>query len=143
MKSLAKKYVELMSRAMSKQPYTRSSYYAWILKAGKSFEGSTKHVEMMRQKECFFNAQSLASSMYELEYYEGWGVTKTVGIPLEHGFNVNKDGNVIDATWDDGIDYFGVNIPREYIAKFWQKNKFAGSMLFDYFRDEIYEKEGD
>ena len=140
-KHRARQFVKDMARMMKGQSKIGDAYYKWILEEGKSFKGSELHEVRMQKKQCYYNSQALAISGEGFDYYDGWGITG-LGIPMEHGFNV-KDGGVVDATWNDGEDYFGVKIPSDYIAKFWLKNEVAEKLLFHYFKDEVYKKDGD
>mgnify|MGYP001012730423 FL=1 len=62
-----------------------------------------------RPKRCFVNAARLAATRRdELQYVEGWAWGK---VPLHHAWCVDRDGNVVDPTWepDPLLDaYFGV-----------------------------------
>lgn len=101
-------------------------------------------------RECFYNAQLLvlADSTGQLTYAEGIG-TKT--IPCLHGW-ATINGKVVDLTWRQGTyteadehdvslgnrvwgefpwEYWGVEIPREYVRRVQQKDKVAKSLLDD------------
>lgn len=112
-----------------------AEYYDWILREGKSFSQTQKPDEYGKQKLCYYNAQSLAMTGGVL-YYEGWGITKAIGIPLEHGFTVRRN-KVIDPTWRDGELYFGVNIPIEFVRKHWIETRMAKNLLYHYYLDLI------
>ena len=60
--------------------------------------------------ECYQNAWHLAEER-GWEYVEGYATTTELGIPLMHAWCINEDGDVVDPTWDDGENYFGVVIP--------------------------------
>ena len=51
-----------------------------------------------------------------LKYVEGFAISKSKGF-MEHGWCINEFNNVRDVTWDDGILYFGVEIPIDYVIK--------------------------
>lgn len=113
-------------------------YMDWVLKEGKVFTIATK-VKKKKLRQCYYNAQIIALEDDTIAYYEGWGITKRVGIPLEHGFNV-KDGKIMDATWRDGELYFGVHIPTDYIRKQWFKTKMSEALLTRYFFEVVDKK---
>lgn len=67
-----------------------------------------------RMKECYKNAALLAMEKPNYFYVEGiaCGI-----IPVLHAWCVDKDKNVIDPTWPDGKEYFGVIIKKEFLFK--------------------------
>lgn len=110
------------------------NYYKWILENGKLFtekDGRRKFNKVFKKrfKGCYYNAQMLALDNKELEYYEGWGVTKAIGFPLDHGFNV-AGGKVVDISWPDGVEYFGISIPPDFIREEMLRTETAGAILF-------------
>lgn len=116
------------------------SYYKWISKTGALFtetEDAKKFKKSFykRPKGCYYNAQRMAFENKELKYYEGWAVSGKIGIPLEHGFNV-FDGKVVDISWSDGVEYFGVEIPVKFALKKMVETEFAGTLLYSYFSEE-------
>ena len=70
----------------------------------------------------------------KLKYYEGWGITKAVGIPLDHAFNIigNK---VVDISWEDGVEYFGIEIPVEFAREEMLKKETAHPILFSWWEE--------
>jgi len=66
-------------------------------------------------KQCFANAQRLATIHPELTYVEGYALSI---IPVHHGWCVDPDGAVVDVTWKTrGAEYFGVPIRTRYLRK--------------------------
>jgi hypothetical protein len=111
-------------------------YYKWILKNGKLFTekiDSKKFNKIFKKrfKGCYYNAQMLALDNKELKYYEGWGISEGIGFPLDHGFNV-AGGKVVDISWPDGIEYFGIEIPLDFIRKEMLRTETAGTILFQW-----------
>jgi hypothetical protein len=47
-----------------------------------------------------------------LFYAEGFAVG---AIPVLHAWNVTKDGVVVDSTWDNGMEYFGVIFKQSFV----------------------------
>jgi len=115
------------------------AYYEWLLKNGKLFtekEDAEKYHQEFKKvfKGCYFNAQVMALDNKELTYYEGWGITEKVGIPLEHAFNA-VDGKVVDITWVDGIEYFGVEVPVMFVTGAFLKVERAHPVLFQWWEE--------
>lgn len=109
-------------------------FYNWILKTGKLFtekEDAEKYHQEFKKvfKGCYFNAQVMALDNKELTYYEGWRITEKVGIPMEHAFNI-VEGKVVDITWADGIEYFGIEVPIMFVTGEFIKRRTAHPVLF-------------
>jgi len=114
------------------------AYYKWILENGKFFSGQDQDREFTkcfkkRANGCYYNAQMLSLDNKKLKYFEGWGISAGVGFPLEHGFNV-ADGKVFDISWSDTTEYFGVEIPKDFIRKEMLRTEMAGTILFQWFK---------
>lgn len=57
--------------------------------------------------QCYQNAYRLMDNR-SMTYCEGYAAIKGLGIPIAHAWVVDSDGFVIDPTWKDGTEYFGV-----------------------------------
>lgn len=67
--------------------------------------------------QCFHNAYILVSRYRnELFYAEGYAHKKDSPMPIHHAWAVTANGEFIDPTWKDGIDYFGVPFDFEYVT---------------------------
>lgn len=114
-------------------------YHKWLKKNGKCFTMKkgyrpTSRVQKVldsfeaENKGCYGN--SMRAALYDfdkdLQYYEGYYISKEVPIPIEHAWTVDKKtGKVVDATvlgpWKEAgrehgdITYFGTPIPNKYI----------------------------
>jgi hypothetical protein len=62
-------------------------------------------------KQCFMNAYQLLH-MPGLSYCEGFAMGV---IPMLHAWMIDEEGNVIDPTWQDGVEYFGIELPTEFV----------------------------
>ena len=61
-----------------------------------------------------------------MTYCEGYAVAGRVGIPLEHAWLCDAQGRVVDPTWPDGADYFGVPFNEEFHADFVTETGYHG-----------------
>ena len=96
-----------------------------LLALGRSFTPAPlpKGVRRGRMKMCYMNAANLVMDNPELVYCEGYAA----GIlPVMHAFCVTRKGAVVDPTWKDGTEYFGVPIKREFLRKTLLRNKVYG-----------------
>jgi hypothetical protein len=102
----------------------------FILKNGISFTKikSTlpKSLEYEKMGECFRNAAIIAMEGKKYIYCEGLAISKKVGFPVNHAWLINKKFEVIDNTWNDGIEYFGIPFTREFLIQFLLKYKMYG-----------------
>jgi len=128
----------------TKQGKNLRAYYRWILKTGKLFtekEDAKKFHKTFKKrfKGCYYNAQFMAMDNRKLKYYEGWGISKGIGFPLEHGFNVANE-KVIDISWLDGIEYFGIEIPVDFARKEMLRTSTAHTILYLWWLETRKEK---
>jgi len=140
MKSDILEYLNAIKK-IHKGQSSRVAYYKWILENGKLFTEKDdpkkfNKVFKKRFRGCYYNAQMLALDNEELKYYEGWGITGVVGFPLDHGFNV-VGGRVVDISWPDGIEYFGIEIPSDFIREEMLRTEIAGTILFRWWEKTI------
>jgi len=134
-------------RELYKDNPTGRKFYDYILTHGKLFTKrlSNEKIKQLAQKYgvrqrgygyCYYHSQLLAmDSMGKLKYYEGMGLRKGL-IPLEHAWNV-LGNKVVDLTWEDGDEYFGIEIPISFIRKHIFKVGRADALLSDYVRSKI------
>jgi len=67
--------------------------------------------------ECYANAYALASNETPYRYCEGYATSKKLGIALAHAWVIDQDLKVIDPTWVDGDQYFGVVFRPLFVYK--------------------------
>lgn len=90
-------------------------------------------VEMGAPQQCFKNAAVLAMVQSdEYIYCEGYAVGFM--LPVEHAWLIDKEGFVVDPTWKDGTDYFGIAFKLSYLTKALMKQKEYG--LINAWRDK-------
>ncbi|HNI35842.1 MAG TPA: hypothetical protein PLV93_10605 [Microthrixaceae bacterium] len=64
-------------------------------------------------KECFRNAGLAAQEHESLRYAEGFAFPAVVRMPMAHAWLIDEAGEVVDPTWSDGADYFGIIVPTD------------------------------
>ena len=101
----------------------------------------TKYYKM---KQCFYNAQDLATLSPRIKYIEGYVSTTGIPFPIEHGWNTINDkvidftmyhsnnGNPILGIIPEGWEYYGVQLPTKLITKHWMEYETADSLVRDY-----------
>ena len=126
----------------------KNEYYDWLLKKGQSFTPSKNHEKLLKQcpkrwrriKQCYSNSQMFTIELQrkgiKAKYYEGFYTTKVMpGLPIEHGWIV-IEGDVLELTCSDVIEYYGMEIPIKKVLKHQIKTSMAESMLIKIWRDE-------
>jgi hypothetical protein len=61
-----------------------------------------------------------------LRYCEGYAMTRGRMMPMAHSWLVDTDGWVVDPTWKDGCEYFGVVFDTLFLLKTVAKTKCLG-----------------
>jgi hypothetical protein len=111
-----KKYMEQMVEIM--RPHSNNGFKYiniphFVLELGRpmgDMKPFPKNLTKGKKKECFRNAMLLAIEK-NWTYCEGYALAV---IPTHHAWVLDDDGDVIDPTWDEGVDYYGVEIPMSY-----------------------------
>ena len=105
--------------AASAYPY--ASQADFILKHGRAFEwrALARGVRMGVPRQCFRNSVRLALRRPRFfTYVEGYAIDTWVGrCPVAHAWCVDQEGFLVDSTWDDGTDYFGVPFRVAYVKR--------------------------
>ena len=128
MKKYLEEIVKLKRRAYGKNILNKiGDYYCledFVLKNGQLFEPKMlpKKVRRGLMKECFRNA-ALLSMETSYQYVEGYALSI---IPTIHAWCTDKKGRVIDPTWEDGKEYYGIIFKDSYLLKYLLKYKRYG-----------------
>jgi hypothetical protein len=74
---------------------------------------------MGRPRECFRNAATLALRKPDIYMYvEGYAVNRWIAMhTVAHAWCINSDNFVVDPTWDEGTEYFGVPFRHDYLRR--------------------------
>ena len=85
---------------------------------------------------CFENAFNAVSNNIKKYYYcEGYATSGTTdSMAVLHGWIVNRKHEVIDPTWKDGKEYFGIIFRWSYVKRITYKHK-AFMTLIDNWED--------
>ncbi|WP_242084977.1 MULTISPECIES: hypothetical protein [Aestuariivivens] len=93
-------------------PNYYKSMFEFVLKEGKTFESEELNEEEMKivkealkrsrnttMGDCFYNAQTLAmrDESNNIQYFEGYTLSKDIAYPYSHGFNVINN-KIVDIT---------------------------------------------
>ena len=93
----------------------------FILKNGHSFENTAlpRKVRMGRPRECFRNAATLALRKPDIYMYiEGYAVNRWIAMhTVTHAWCITSDNHVVNPTWDEGTEYFGVPFRHVYLRR--------------------------
>ena len=85
----------------------------FVLREGMFYGGrsdNSNEYKKGKMKDCYRNAYLLADAFSDLTYCEGYAMGI---IPVLHAWCIDSEGQVIDNTWPDGSEYYGVRF------KFW------------------------
>lgn len=145
-----KKYIEDVKMLIERNANMTNqvAYWNFLLQNGREFKehlGDYKKDKRIRNwlckrkpkmKNCYYNAQLLVLDNPNLKYVEGLATSKRLGIPFEHGWCI-FEGKIVDVTWkDDGDEYFGVEIPTDFIRKRIVVTGMSQNYLGDYYLEK-------
>lgn len=114
-------YLQQYERIDPNDPLIYCGELHFILKNGKLFKFHPRRSFVPNAPtpviplQCYKNSIQYAMET-GLRYVEGIALSKSMG-PMGHGWCINEFNNVRDVTWDDGMFYFGVEIPIYYVIK--------------------------
>ena len=98
----------------------------FVLRNGKSYiEIVPFWNELMKPQNCYGNAFEVSLANKGLTYVEGYARKKR-GISTLHAWCITKDEKVIDPTWNDGVEYFGVPFKKKFVKDTVLRRKLYG-----------------
>jgi hypothetical protein len=127
---------------MKNQPQVK--FYEYLFLHGEQFSAVDKEKSekirtdrLCKLKECYYNAQLMALDS-DMKYYEGYAVSGQLPLPVNHAWLVSN-GKVIDTTWHDlnKPDYFGIEIPKEFIQRHILDTEKAEQLLWLYITNKL------
>lgn len=116
-KEMIKEYliqcVELVKKSNLNKLGNYFSLDDFVLQNGQIFKVGKfpKDIRRGEMKQCYRNAVMLLAEKSSYLYVEGYAMGI---IPALHAWCIDKKGNVIDPTWPDGKEYFGVIFKRSF-----------------------------
>jgi hypothetical protein len=123
--------VEMNARPGALYP---QGYYQLVRQNGRLWEAQALPAEYKRMtvKECFSNAMHLALDDPDLTYVEGYAQSPM--IPTNHAWVVDRDGYVIDPTWDspETNGYFGIAFDTEFALRLVEQQGYYGLLGNDW-----------
>jgi hypothetical protein len=107
-------------------PYTSTADL--LLRHGRAYEWYRFPRRLARglPRQCYLNASRLALRSSRFTYVEGCAIGCSLGIPVEHAWCIDAEGRVVDPTWKDGHDYFGVAFRTTYLRFILSLNRNGG-----------------
>lgn len=125
------KYLKTMTQLLLNMKHTTiggfASIEAFLLMHGRSWTvpqaGLPRDIRRGDANQCFMNAAHLALEDDRFTYCEG--VAAGI-IPMAHAWCADKNGLVIDNTWEHGKAYWGVAVKQSYLRRTLLKRKVYG-----------------
>lgn len=101
-----------------------------VIAIGRPYTGVKRPpgVQKGRNKECFINAERLASNGHGI-YVEGLAIAPNSPKPLHHAWITRDGSNAIEVTWThqaDACHYFGIPFPEKVLSRWITKLNYFG-----------------
>lgn len=88
----------------------------FVLEHGKYFVNEGRDIQYGPKQQCYHTSQNDIVLDGELLYVEGY--VQALGVPIPHGWNITREGEVIDRTLrESGCEYWGIVFTRDYVIK--------------------------
>lgn len=117
-----RQYFNLILRYAHRRPgWVYSSLEELVQAEGLPFPSASLPEGIPRRKKgmCFMNSYHLTSTNpWRYVYVEGYAVSKLIPIPLLHAWCYDRvRGAVVDVTWADGVEYYGIPLRLGYVRR--------------------------
>jgi hypothetical protein len=123
-----------------------------VLKHGQFFEPPKKGDKLPKgcqkgeAKDCYRNSMNnMMMNPDDYTYVEGYATIDIMsGFGISHAWLVDKEGNVIDPTWEPGVgtSYFGIKLNKDFVLDTILRTEMAGVIVNDMFDDHKLMKDG-
>jgi len=116
----------------------RQNIYSLLLEHGRAFQPAPKLPNGVKKgvpKQCYANATQIIlrqrSKLPRYRYCEGYALPKRL-FPMPHAWLIDDQDRVVDVTWPEGEEYFGVVMQRSFLISEMARSKRYG--IFETFR---------
>ncbi len=117
LKSFLEKQTQLMRKIHPNPDWKYGGFEELVLNCGieMKYAPLPKNISRGLPKSCYYNCFELLRKNLDLIYCEGYALDPDLSLPLIHAWLVNKNGEVIDPTWNDcNAAYLGVPFNTEW-----------------------------
>lgn len=105
--------------------------YGFALQHGRAFDSPgvarPEGWVQMERNQCFRNSFDVAQENDGYTYVEGFAFSRSLPIPFAHAWVLDREGRVIELTWDDpGREYFGIPFRTGFVTNIvWQSGYYG------------------
>lgn len=96
------------------------SFESIVLELGQGWTAKARPAGMRKLRDgyCYGNAWKIMNNVSGLRYVEGYAMTPFSLLPVQHGWCVNDQDEVVDPTWKEAEHsaYYGVVIPDKLLG---------------------------
>ena len=120
LKSFLGKQAQLMRKIHPHPDWKYGGFEELTLDCGieMSFAPLPEDIDRGLPKSCYYNSFQLLKEDLDLTYCEGYALEPELPLPLIHAWLVNKDGRVIDPTWNDcDAVYLGIPFDTKWFIE--------------------------
>lgn len=108
-------YKKQSNHEVNGMPVWKSFVYSQCLDFGLVGVGNKINRKRKTAKQCFANSQAeLMDNPDKFTYVEGIAIQPSIGLPIHHGWLVDKEGKVLDLTWKEPESAIYLGVPFDY-----------------------------
>lgn len=119
--TIIEEYLKALSKFNQGKNWPYQNLYDFLIKEGQQFtkihDFRETGYERGEAKNCYGNSYQIAVMDNNINYCEGIAVAHNVPLPMAHAWNYIPGLGVVDSTWKNGVEYFGVVIPKWYLTQ--------------------------